>query len=93
MVPLLLRFAEGLQVDAELLAFFVEVAAFEAEGAGDIGHVEVVAAEFGEQDFFFEGFSALQKSSLPCFGCSAGGNCFAARKNQLHIFGSHGVLS
>ena len=42
-----------------MLAFFVEVAAFEAEGAGYVGHVEVVALDFGEEDFFFEGFGAL----------------------------------
>jgi hypothetical protein len=46
--PSLLRIAKGVQVDAELLAFFVEVAALEAEGAGDVGHVEVVATDFGE---------------------------------------------
>ena len=65
-VPVLLvGFAEGLEIDAELLAFFVEVAAFEAEGAGDVGHVEIVALDFGEENFFFEGFGA--------FGEGAGG--------------------
>jgi len=59
----LVGFAEGLQVDAELLAFFVEVAAFEAEGAGDVGHVEIVAFDFGEENFFFEGFGAFGESA------------------------------
>jgi hypothetical protein len=36
-----------MEIDAELLALFVEVAAFEAEGAGDVGHMEIVAADFG----------------------------------------------
>jgi hypothetical protein len=34
--------ADGAKVDAELLAFFVEVAAFEAEGFGGVGHVVVI---------------------------------------------------
>jgi hypothetical protein len=55
----LVGFAEGLQIDAELLALFVEMAAFEAEGAGDVGHVKIVAFDFGEENFFFEGFGAF----------------------------------
>ena len=55
----LLGLAHGLEVDTELLAFLVEVAALEAEGAGDVGHVEIVAADFREKDFFLEGFGAL----------------------------------
>ena len=34
--------ADGAQVDAELLAFFVEVAAFEAERFRGISHVMVI---------------------------------------------------
>ena len=60
----LLGFAEGVEVDAELLALFVEVAAFEAEGAGDVGHVEIVAADFGEEGFTLEGFGAFDESAL-----------------------------
>ena len=54
-----------MQIDAELLALLVEVAALEAEGAGNVGHVEIVAANFGEEDFAFEGFGAFDESSLP----------------------------
>ena len=54
----LFRSAQGLQVNSELLAFLVEMAAFEAEGARDIGHMKIVAADLSEQDFFFEGLGA-----------------------------------
>ena len=45
----------GLGVDVELLAFFVKVAAFEAEGAGGAGHVSLVAVELGEHYLAFVG--------------------------------------
>jgi hypothetical protein len=61
----LLGVAEGVEVDAELLALFVEVGALETEGAGDVGHMEIVASDFVEEDFAFEGFGALLKGSLP----------------------------
>src|SRR5215472_17248569 len=54
----LLGFAEGREVDPELLALLVQMAAFEAEGAGDIGHMEIVAANFGKED--------LRCSRVPC---------------------------
>ena len=53
-----------MEVDAELLALLVKVGALEAEGAGDVSHVEIVAADFGEENFAFESFRALLKSSL-----------------------------
>ncbi len=57
------RFAFGAEIDAELLAFFVEVAAFEAQGAGRVGHVVMVAAQLGEEHFALEGFEALRQRS------------------------------
>jgi hypothetical protein len=42
-----------------LLALLVKVAALEAEGLGNVRHVEVVAANFGEEDFLFEGLGAF----------------------------------
>src|ERR1700675_3179620 len=51
--------AEGLEIDTELLALLVEVAALQAERAGDIGHVEIVAANLAEEDFPFKDFGAL----------------------------------
>jgi len=54
------------KVDTELLALFVEVRTLEPEGAGDVGHMEIVAAYLIEEDFAFERFGALLKSSLPC---------------------------
>jgi hypothetical protein len=47
-----------LQVNSQLLAFFVKMAAFEAQSASNIGHVKVVAANLREQNLFLEGFSA-----------------------------------
>src|SRR5215470_18394382 len=58
-----LGLAERLQVDAELLALFVEVAAFEAEDAGDVGHVEIVAADFGQEHFPFVRFRPFHQRS------------------------------
>src|SRR6516164_10515378 len=60
----LLRFSEGLQIDAELLALLVQVAAFQAERAGDVRHVKIVAPDFGKQDLALEGLSALYQRSL-----------------------------
>src|ERR1051326_4372899 len=64
--PRLFRPAQGLQVDSQLLAFFVEMAAFEAQSASDVGHMKIVTANLGEQDFFFERFGA-------CGECDGGG--------------------
>ncbi len=46
-----------------MLALLVEVAALEAQGAGCVGHVVMMAAEFGKQYFPFEGLHALGKSA------------------------------
>ena len=81
----LLGFAEGVEIDAELLALFVEVAAFEAEGAGDIGHVEIVAADFGEEGFALEGFGAFDESAL-----SGVGVCGRARRRNRRRAGRGG---
>src|SRR5882757_5047819 len=59
----LFRSAQGLQVNSQLLAFLVKMAAFEAEGARDVGHVKIVTADLSEQDFFLEGFGACGKRS------------------------------
>ena len=42
----LLGFAEGVEIDAELLALFVKVAAFETESAGDVADELAGAARF-----------------------------------------------
>ena len=76
-----------MQVDAELLALFVEVATFEAEGAGDVGHVKIVPADFAEQDFALEGFSAFQKCPLPRFRVASGACSFSAREYHPHFVG------
>ena len=91
----LLGLAEGVEIDAELLALLVEVAAFEAEGAGDVGHVEIVAANFGEEDFAFEGFGALLESSLPRRGVGSGSGSgeFAGGKREADIVVGDGVFA
>jgi hypothetical protein len=50
-----------LNVDAELLAFFVEVAALEAEGARGVGHVVMMAAQLGDEHIPLERFQALRQ--------------------------------
>ena len=55
--------AKGAEVDAELLAFFVEVAAFEAEGFGGVGHVVVILFQHGEERFAFKSFYSLREYS------------------------------
>ena len=71
------------------------MAALEAEVASDIGHVEIVAADFGEEDFSLESFSALDESSLLQGGSSGdrgvdrGGIC--GGQGEENIFGVNGV--
>ncbi len=60
-------FAVGLEVDSELLAFFVEVAALEPEGARGLRHIAVVALEFGENGGSLKILHALGER------CGAGG--------------------
>jgi hypothetical protein len=50
---------DGGEVDAELVGFLVKVAAFQAEGLGGVGDVGLVALEFGENGFAFEGLNAV----------------------------------
>lgn len=87
-----LRLAEGLQVDAELLALLVQVTALEAEGAGDVGHVKIMPANLAKQDFTFEGFGALHKRSLPRFCVAPGTRGFAAGQRRAHFFGADRVF-
>jgi len=94
----LVGFAEGLPIDAELLALFIEVTAFEAEGAGDVGHVKIVALDFGEQNFFFEGFGAFGESAGGKWGRgrrgTRGGRGFVGRRGYDlgYIGGSYAVF-
>ena len=61
------RLAFRLEIDSELLALFVEVAALEAQGARGVGHVVMMAAQLGEEHFPLEGFQALgQRSASRC---------------------------
>ena len=54
----LVGLAQTAEVDAELLAFFVEVAALEAQGFCGVGHVVVMLLQYGEERLAFEGFDA-----------------------------------
>src|ERR1700757_833448 len=91
----LLGFAEGLEVDAELLALLVEVGAFEAEGASDVGHMEIVAANFGEEDFPLKDLGAPVETSLPrggCRGSRCGDHCVPGGEDQADVIFADGVL-
>ena len=90
----LLGLAEGLQINAELLAFFVEVAALESQRAGDVGHVKVVALDFREQHFLFEGFGALGKCPLPCrsSNCRRRAASSFAREHKAHVRSGDGIF-
>ena len=71
------------------------MAALEAESARDVGHVEIVASDFGEKYFPFEGFGALLETSLSRIRLAIvpGGQQHFARGNcEAHIFGTYGVL-
>lgn len=89
----LLGFAEGVEIYTELLALFVEVAAFEAEGAGYVGHMEIVAADFGEKGFALEGFGAFDESALRGVGiCSGGGGGFGGGQGEADVVRRDGVF-
>src|SRR5713226_1958939 len=61
MVCGLFRLAEGLQIDSQGLALFVEMAALEAQRAGHIRHMKIVAADLVEQNFPFKRFGAFRE--------------------------------
>ncbi len=78
-----------------MLALFVEVGAFKAQGAGYIGHMEVVAADFGEEDFAFEGFRALLESPLPLCGIDGGSRVdgqFGGREGSADVIVANSVF-
>lgn len=51
--------AQRLEIDPQLLALLIEVAALQAESPGYIGHVEVVLAKLPQQYFLLERFGAF----------------------------------
>ena len=53
------RFAERLQVNSQLLALLIKVAALKTQRSRHIGHVKIVAANFREHHFPFERFGAF----------------------------------
>src|SRR5882724_9612166 len=55
--------AGGLQVDAELLAFFIEMASLQAESFGGLGHMVAVSLQLGQQELALERFDALGQAS------------------------------
>jgi hypothetical protein len=60
----LIALAFRLQVNAQLLAFLVQMAALQAQSARYIGHVVMMAAQFGEQHFPLEGFDAVRQRAV-----------------------------
>ena len=57
----LLGLAQRLQVDSQLLAFLVEVAALQPQRPGNVRHVEIVAPNFRKHHFPFERFGAFRQ--------------------------------
>ena len=53
------RFAERLQVNSQLLALLVKVAALQTQRSRNFGHVKIVPLDLSKQHFFFKGFAAL----------------------------------
>ena len=50
---------KGLQIDSQLLAFFVQMTSLQSQGFGGLGDVAIVSIEFGEDRGSFEGEDAL----------------------------------
>ena len=59
----------GLEVDSELLALFIEMAAFQAEGFSGIGDVMLVAAQFGEDGLALEAGDPVGQVALLASRC------------------------
>ena len=57
------RFAERMQVNSQLLALLVKVAALQTQRSRNLGHVKIVPLDFSKQHFFFKGFGALCECS------------------------------
>ncbi len=55
----LLRLAQRLQVDSQLLTLLIKVAAFQSQNSRHVGHMKIVAPNFREHHFPFERFRAL----------------------------------
>ena len=51
--------AHGLQVDSQLLALLVQMAAFQTHGPGHIGHAKILTLNFRQQYFPFKAFGSL----------------------------------
>jgi len=55
--------AEGLQIDSQLLALLIQVAALQAQGPSYIRHMEIVAPNLPEHHFLFVRLGALGESA------------------------------
>ena len=80
---------EVLQIDSQLLAFLVEMAAFEAQGPVGLGDVTAVAFELREHDGALIGEHALGEALvLRASTCWTGiGGRTNGRQRQAHVFG------
>ena len=63
--------ADGAQIDSQLLALLVEVAAFEAQRFRSVGHVMVMPLEFRQQGFALKNLHAARQRPGRKFGQSA----------------------
>src|SRR6266403_1486223 len=77
----LIGFAFGSYINAKLLAFLVEVAALQAKSARDVGHVVMMAAQFGEQYFPLERLDAMRQRAVFHRTC----RLTVASRRQCHI--------
>src|SRR5580658_6714884 len=57
------RLAQRLQVNSQLLALLVQVAALQTQRSRNFGHVKIVPLDFRQQHLFFKGFAALCEGS------------------------------
>src|SRR5580704_19340893 len=89
-------FAQLLQIDSELLALLIEVAALQTQRSRHVGHVKIVPPDFSKQHFLLECFRTLRKcsarNSSGCGrSCGTGAGVFR-RKHQPHIEACDGIL-
>src|SRR5262249_3773282 len=88
----LLWFAERMEIDSKLLALLIKVAALEAKSSRDVGHVKVVAANFGQQQFPFKSLGARGEAA-GAGRCGGWGRCARGLwEHQAHVLGGNGIV-
>src|SRR5882762_2853495 len=92
----LFRATQRLQINPQLLALLIKVAALQTQRAGHIGHVKIVAANFHQQHFLLKCFGPLGKRSrrsrLSISSWRRGGAA-RARQNHPDVRAAHRAFS